>query len=217
MPRTRRTITIPACYRQDSAEYSDEGLGGWNIHSILINRVVSSDETLEVELVAATIPLVAAALARAEVDLDGTIELNFTPIDDSSTSDPATIKQAQRTIYWNEWLAAVMEELEALKAKGVYEDVADIPAGKTPVDSKWVLHIKHDADGHIARFKARLVAKGFTQIPGQDFTYTFAPMARWDSIRTILAIAAFEDRELRHLDIKTTFLNGPLEEQIYMR
>lgn len=83
--------------------------------------------------------------------------------------------------------------------------------------AKWVLHIKRNADGHISRFKARLVAKGFTQIPGQDFTYTFAPLARWDSIRTLLAIAASQDLHLRHIDIKTAFLNGPLDEEIYMR
>jgi hypothetical protein len=60
------------------------------------------------------------------------------------------------------------------------------------------------------------VAKGFTQIPGQDFNYTFAPVARWDSIRTVLSIATLNDYELRQLDVKTAYLNGPLEEEIYM-
>ena len=60
------------------------------------------------------------------------------------------------------------------------------------------------------------LAKGFTQIPSQDFTYTFAPIAHWDSICTLLAITALNDYELRQLDVKTAYLNGPLEEKIYM-
>jgi hypothetical protein len=109
------------------------------------------------------------------------------------------------------------EELQSLKAKGVYEEIDDLPPGRKAVHCKWVLHVKRDKTGHISRFKARLVAKGFTQIPGQDFTFTFAPVARWDSIRSLLCIAALNDHELRQLDVKTAYLNGPLDEEIYMR
>lgn len=119
--------------------------------------------------------------------------------------------------YRDQWWAAIHEELSALEAKGVYEEIANIPPGRRAVDSKWVLHIKRDAEGRIARFKARLVAKGFTQIPGQDFNYTFAPVARWDSIRSILTLAATKGWTVRHIDIKTAFLNGPLTEEIYMK
>lgn len=64
------------------------------------------------------------------------------PINDPDATDPATIQQAQRSIYWAQWLAAIYEELEALKAKGVYEEVDDIPRDRKAVDPKWVLHIK---------------------------------------------------------------------------
>jgi hypothetical protein len=84
------------------------------------------------------------------------------------------------------------------------------------VQSKWVLCIKRDKDGQISRFKGRLVAKGFTQIFGQDFTFTFAPVARWDSIRSILCIATINNFELRHIDVKNAYLNAPLDEEIYM-
>jgi hypothetical protein len=69
------------------------------------------------------------------------------------------------------------------------------------------------ADG----FKARLVAKGFTQISSQDFTFTFAPVAHWDSIRTLLCITALNNFKLCQLDVKTAYLNGPLDEEIYMK
>jgi len=138
-------------------------------------------------------------------------------VHDDDATDPDTIAEAQRSIYWTEWLAAIHAELESLKTKGVYEEVKTIPRDRKPVQCKWVLHIKRDKTGVISRFKARLVAKGFTQIPGQDFTFTFAPVARWDSIRTILCLAAIHDYELRQLDVKTAYLNGPLDEEIYMK
>jgi hypothetical protein len=108
------------------------------------------------------------------------------------------------------------EELEALKAKGVYEEINELPPSRKAVQCKWVFRIKRDQNGHISRFKGRLVAKGFTQIPGQDFTFTFAPVARWDSIRSVLCIAALNDFELRYIDVKNAYLNGPLDEEIYM-
>jgi hypothetical protein len=114
-------------------------------------------------------------------------------------------------------LAAINSELESLKAKGVYEEVHTLPLHRKPVQCKWVLHIKRDKDSTISRFKVRLVAKGFTQIPGQDFTFTFTPVACWDSIRSLLCIAAIKDYEVRQLDVKTAYLNGPLNEEIYMK
>jgi hypothetical protein len=78
------------------------------------------------------------------------------------------------------------------------------------------LHIKCNQNGQISHFKARLVAKGFTQVFGQDFTFTFAPVTCWESIHSILCIATLNDYELHHIDIKTAYLNTPLQEEIYM-
>ena len=141
---------------------------------------------------------------------------NFSHQTTDEECDPPTVRHAQRSKYWNEWLAAMHEELEALKAKEVYEEVTELPPGRKAVQSKWVLHIKWDKDSQISRFKGRLVAKGFTQIFGQDFTFMFTPVARWDSIRSILCIATLNDYELRHIDIKNAYLNAPLEEEIYL-
>jgi hypothetical protein len=116
-----------------------------------------------------------------------------------------------------EWLAAMHEELESLKAKEVYKEVDSLPPGRKAVQCKWVLHIEHDKSDDISRFKAQLVAKGFTQIPGQDFTFTFAPVAHWDSICSLLCITALYDFEIRQLDVKMAYLNRPLDEELYMR
>ena len=132
-------------------------------------------------------------------------------------SDPQSISEARRSKHWTEWLSAIHTELESLKAKGVYEEIHSLPPNRKAIQCKWVLHIKHDKHGCVSRFKARLVAKGFTQIPGQDFSFTFAPVARWDTIRSLLCITAINDLELRQLDVKTAYLNGPLDEEIYMK
>ncbi len=177
--------------------------------------VLQGDIELEVELDYHEFPAFAKAVVDCETSLINTALTE--PIDDPDAKDPKTIHEAKLSIYWTEWLGSIYEELESLKAKGVYEEVDELPSGRKAVDSKWVLHIKRDKDGLISRFKARLVAKGFTQIPGQDFTYTFAPTARWESIRTLLALTANYDWELRQVDVKTAYLNGPLDEEIYMK
>ena len=110
----------------------------------------------------------------------------------------------------------IHKELEALKAKQVYKKVESLPPGCKAVRCKWVLHIKHDQNGQISCFKAQLVAKGFTQIFRQDFTFTFASVACWESIRTVLCIAMLNNYELQHIDVKNTYLNAPLQEEIYM-
>ncbi len=206
---------MPSRYIANPAVYSVEG--GTELFQLLVDRVLVNGSTVEVpityDVLASIIPHILLAESLYDVQILNAME----PIDDPDASDLKSIREAQRSVYWAQWLAAIFEELEALKAKGVYEEITEIPPGRKAVDCKWVLHIKRNSSGHIARFKARLVAKGFTQIPGQDFTYTFAPVARWDSIRMILAIAASRDMELRHIDIKTAFLNGPLEEEIYMK
>ena len=93
----------------------------------------------------------------------------------------------------------------------------DLPKGRETVGCKWVFDIKHDHEGKISRYKARLVAQGYSQIPGMDYFETFAPVVRHDSLRAMLAIAAIQDLEIRQLDIKGAYLNGDLQEEIYMR
>src|SRR3954468_17041130 len=75
---------------------------------------------------------------------------------------------------------------------------------------------KTDADGNVTVYKARLVAKGFRQVQGVDYDETFSPVAMFKSIRILLAIAVFHDYEIWQMDVKTAFLNGNIDEELYM-
>ena len=84
------------------------------------------------------------------------------------------------------------------------------------VRSKWIYKIKHAADGSIQKYKARFVARGFSQKEGIDYEETFATVARYTSIRDIMALATKLGWKLHQMDVKTTFLNGVVEEEVYV-
>jgi hypothetical protein len=91
--------------------------------------------------------------------------------------------------------------------------------GKTKtnvIGTKWVFHNKQDENGVVTRNKARLVAQGFTQVEGLDFEETYAPVARLEAIRNLLAYAAHHDFKLYQMDVKSAFLNGPIQELVYV-
>ena len=106
--------------------------------------------------------------------------------------------------------------MEAHRLNGTWE-IVKLPVGKRAIGSRWFMKVKFNADGSLDRYKARMVAKGYSQRPGFDFKETFAPTVRYSTIRIILAIAALEDLELRSVDISYVYLNGNLEEEIYMQ
>ena len=85
-------------------------------------------------------------------------------------------------------MSAMEKEIESLRKNDVWE-LADLPKGRKVVGSKWVLKIKTDAEGSVERFKARLVAQGFSQKPGIDYDETFSLVARFESVRTVIALA----------------------------
>jgi hypothetical protein len=95
-------------------------------------------------------------------------------------------------------------------------EVVKLPPGKKAIGSGWVFHVKHLADGSIEWYKARIIAKGYSQRPGIDYTEVFSPTARHATIHLIFAVAAIEDLHLHTVDISHAFINGDLEEEIYM-
>ncbi|UYV68045.1 hypothetical protein LAZ67_5002898 [Cordylochernes scorpioides] len=113
------------------------------------------------------------------------------------------------------WKLAMDEEIDALNKNKTWtlERLAD---GHKPIGCKWVYKIKTESDGTIQRFKARLVAKGYSQIKNVDYFDTFSPVVRFDSLRILLSHAASERMFLKQFDVKTAFLNGELEELVYL-
>ncbi|KAL0298982.1 UNVERIFIED_CONTAM: Retrovirus-related Pol polyprotein from transposon TNT 1-94 [Sesamum radiatum] len=129
--------------------------------------------------------------------------------------EPTTYGEAMTSPNANEWITAMKEEMSSMARNNVWE-LVDLPTGRKTIGNKWVLKVKRKADGSIDKFKARLVAKGYTQKEGIDYEETFSPVVRFASVRLILAIVAHLDLELFQMDVKTAFLNGELDEEIYM-
>nr|GEZ45832.1 hypothetical protein [Tanacetum cinerariifolium] len=113
------------------------------------------------------------------------------------------------------WLNAMNVEMQSMKDNEVWVLVELPPNGKT-VGSKWLFKKKTDMDGNVHIYKARLVAKGYTQTLRIDYEETFSPVADIRAIRILIAIAAYYDSEIWQLDVKTAFLNGYLNEEVYM-
>jgi len=109
----------------------------------------------------------------------------------------------------------MLEEMAALDKNNTWV-VTTLPANKRAVGCKWVFTVKQTPDGKVERYKARLVAKGYSQTYGVDYDETFAPVAKMNTIRTIISIAANHGWKLFQLDVKNAFLHGDLEEEVYM-
>jgi hypothetical protein len=121
----------------------------------------------------------------------------------------------EEAIQKKEWADAMTEEYQSIIKNDVWE-IVPRPKSKDVVSSKWLFKIKHATDGSIEKYKERFVAHGFSQKEGIDYEETFAPVARYTLIRTIIALAAKMKWKLHQMDVKTTFLNGVIEEEVYI-
>jgi len=130
--------------------------------------------------------------------------------DKSRIQEPETYSEAIQSAYASTWHAAIESELDSLRKNKTWE-WSDLGPGRKALDTKWVFKIKSDG-----RFKAHLVVKGYLQCYGIDYDKTFAPVAKFDSIRTLMAVASISGYHIHHMDVKTAFLNEDLEEKIYI-
>ncbi|BAF28754.2 Os11g0656500 [Oryza sativa Japonica Group] len=129
-----------------------------------------------------------------------------------SGEEPATFAQAERD---EDWRRAMLDEISSIEENKTWR-LVDLPSGHRPIGLKWVYKLKKDAQGVVVKHKARLVAKGYVQRAGIDFDEVFAPVARLDSVRLLLALAAQEGWMVHHMDVKSAFLNGELIEEVYV-
>ncbi|KAL0417179.1 UNVERIFIED_CONTAM: Retrovirus-related Pol polyprotein from transposon TNT 1-94 [Sesamum latifolium] len=128
-------------------------------------------------------------------------------------SEPTSYDDAIKSPKSELWIKAMKEEMKSLKDNKTWVLVPK-PKNTSIVDSKWIFKLKNENDS--LRYKARLVAKGFTQKEGIDYTEIFSPVVKYTTVRIILALTAHFNWELKQMDVKTAFLHGDRDENIYM-
>jgi ATP-binding cassette subfamily B (MDR/TAP) protein 1 len=128
--------------------------------------------------------------------------------------EPEDYAEACQTTNASKWELAMKDEMKSLISNQTWE-LVELPSGKKALHNKWVYRVKEDHDGS-KRYKARLVVKGFQQKEGVDYTEIFAPVVKLNTIRSVLSIVANKELYLEKLDVKTAFLHGDLDEEIYM-
>ncbi|RVX07671.1 Retrovirus-related Pol polyprotein from transposon TNT 1-94 [Vitis vinifera] len=146
-----------------------------------------------------------------DIPIDGTV------VDGDSFEKiiKVTYQEAIHCLQFTSWKEVMDDEMNSMYMNGVW-DLVELPHGCKPIACKWVFKTKCDYSGQIERYKARLMVKGYSQREGIDFKETFSPVSTKDSFRVIMAIVAHFDLELHQMDVKTAFLNGDLDEDVYM-
>ena len=133
----------------------------------------------------------------------------------SIEEDPKSFKEAMESRDAAFWKEAIDDELSSILENNTWV-LSDLPPGSKPLGSKWIFKRKMKVDGTIDKFKARLVIQGFRQKPGIDYFDTYAPVARISTIRLLIALAAIHNLVVHQMDVKTAFLNGELDEEVYI-
>ena len=126
-------------------------------------------------------------------------------------SEPSTFEASQHHV----WRDAMMDEYHSIMKNDVWE-IVPIPEGKSMVTSRWLYKLKHAADGSVEKYKARFVARGFSQVEGIDYDETFVSVAQYTFIKALISIAAEMGWKIHQMDVKTAFLNGIIQEEIYV-
>ena len=126
--------------------------------------------------------------------------------------EPLNYEQAKDK---EEWVTTMNGEYNSIMRNKTWE-LVELTKDKVPIGSKWLFKSKLKVDGSIDKFKERLVAKGYSQQEGIDFEETYAPVAKLNTIRLLVALATKHNWRIHQLDVKTAFLNGDLKEEVYL-
>nr|GEV87406.1 NB-ARC domains-containing protein [Tanacetum cinerariifolium] len=126
--------------------------------------------------------------------------------------EPLVFKEAMKS---KKWRQAIEEEINSIEKNDTWE-LTTLPKGQKDIRVKWVYKAKKNAKGEVKKYKARLVAKGYKQKHGIDYEEVFAPIARLETIRMIIVIAAQHKWKIHQMDVRSAFLNGLLEEEVYV-
>ena len=113
------------------------------------------------------------------------------------------------------WVDAMVEKYKSIVKNSVWEVVARL-TDKFVQGSRWIFKLKHATDESIEKYKTEFVANGYSQVEGIDYEETFAPVARYSSIKSILALTTQMGYNIHQMDVKTTFLNGVIKEEVYI-
>jgi hypothetical protein len=130
-----------------------------------------------------------------------------------ASSTPTSYEEASKD---EKWRLAAKSEYDSLINNHTWE-LVELPPGKKCIGCKWIFRTKEDENGNITKYKARLVAQGYTQKHGIDYNETFAPVANFTTIRTMLAVAALKGYTVHQLDISNAYLHADVTEEIYMK
>lgn len=134
----------------------------------------------------------------------------------SEIDEPTTIKEALSGKHSKQWKEAADAEYKALMENDTWE-LVKLPRERKAIGCKWVFRVKYNGEGQVERFKGRLIAQGYSQKYGIDYDETFSPVARFSSIRTLIAFAVEMGMQIHQMGVVTAFLNGDLKEEIYMQ
>jgi hypothetical protein len=130
--------------------------------------------------------------------------------------EPKSVGEAIDSIVVKLWKDSMVKEMESLHKNETW-DLVKLPIGRKPIGRKWVFKKKMNGARQVDKFKARLVEKGYSQVKGVDFGEIFSPVAKLSSIRVIMSLAITFDIEIKHMNVKTMFLHGDLEEEMYLK
>ena len=133
----------------------------------------------------------------------------------NATPEPQSWEEMMKSPNKDQWIEAFNKEINSLTSMKTWSQISK-PKEKPIIKSKWIFKVKYNPNGTIDRYKARLVAKGYTQTKGIDYEETFAPVVRHETMRYLFAYATQRKLPIIAMDVETAFLNGELEEEVYM-